>query len=486
MHLHTLSVHRLGELLGRREVSSEEVTRACLERISQVEDKIKAFITVIEEEALALARAVDEQRVRGEELSPLAGIPVAIADNICTEGVRTTCASKMLENFIPPYNAAVAERLKKAGSVLVGKCNLDEFAMGSSTGNSCFFSTGNPFDPEAVPGGSSGGAAAAVAAGEAAFALGSDTGGSIRQPAAFCGVVGLKPTYGYVSRFGLISHASSLDQIGPFTRDVTDLALVLNIICGRDDRDSTSAPVDVPDFRKYLVNDVKGLKIGLPGEYYGTDPAPRVAARLREAVRKLEELGAVCEEVSMPHTEYALPAHYIISSAEASSNLARYDGVRYGLREDAEDVLGMFQRTRGRGFGAEVKKRIMLGTYALSAGNYNDYYVKALKFRTLIKQDFARAFEKFDCLLTPTVPATAFKKGEMRDDPLAGYQSHVFTIPANLAGLPAMSLPFGLVEGLPVGLQLIARHFDEGALLRAGYALEQSSEQTGPKPDLFR
>ena len=378
MHLHTLSVHRLGELLGRREVSSEEVTRACMERISQVEDKIKAFITVIEEEALALARAVDEQRVRGEELSPLAGIPVAIADNICTEGVRTTCASKMLENFIPPYNAAVAERLKKAGSVLVGKCNLDEFAMGSSTGNSCFFSTGNPFDPEAVPGGSSGGAAAAVAAGEAAFALGSDTGGSIRQPAAFCGVVGLKPTYGYVSRFGLISHASSLDQIGPFTRDVTDLALVLNIICGRDVRDSTSAPVDVPDFRKYLVNDVKGLKTGLPGEYYGTDPAPRVAARLREAVRKLEELGAVCEEVSMPHTEYALPAHYIISSAEASSNLARYDGVRYGLRVDAGDVLGMFSKTRSRGFGAEVKKRIMLGTYALSAGNYNDYYVKAL------------------------------------------------------------------------------------------------------------
>lgn len=486
MHLHTLSVRRLGELLERKEVGSEEVTRACLERISQVEDKIKAFITIIKEEALAQARAVDDQRVRGEELSPLAGIPVAIADNICTEGVRTTCASKMLENFIPPYNAAVVERLKKAGSVLVGKCNLDEFAMGSSTGNSCFFSTRNPFDPEAVPGGSSGGAAAAVAAGEAAFALGSDTGGSIRQPAAFCGVIGLKPTYGYVSRFGLISYASSLDQIGPFTRDVTDLALILNIICGRDDRDSTSVSVDVPDFRKSLVNDVKGLRIGLPGEYFGTGLAPQVAAKLQEAVRKLEELGAVCEEVSMPHTEYALPAHYIISSAEASSNLARYDGVRYGLRVDAEDVLSMFKKTRGQGFGAEVKRRIMLGTYALSTGNFNDYYVKALKFRTLVKQDFARAFEKFDCLLTPASPATAFKTGEEREEPLAGYQSHVFTIPASLAGLPAMSLPFGLVEGLPVGLQLIARHFDESTLLRAGYALEQNSEETGPKPGLFR
>ena len=479
MDLHTISVRRLGELLARKEVGSEELTRSYLERISQVEDKTKAFITVTEEEALAQARAVDEQRVRGEDLSPLAGIPMAIADNICTEGVRTTCASKMLENFIPPYDAAVVERMKKAGSALVGKCNMDEFGMGISTENSCFFSTTNPLDPEAVPGGSNGGAAAAVAAGEAAFALGSDTEGSLRQPAASCGVVGFKPTYGRVSRYGLISCASSLDQIGPLTRDVTDLALVLNTICGRDERDSTSAAVDVPDFKKYLVNDVKGLKIGLPVEYFGAGLAPLVADKLREAARKLEEMGALCEEVSMPHTDYALPAHYIISSAEASSNLARYDGVRYGLREDAEDVLGMFKRTRGRGFGAEVKKRIMIGTYALSTGNYNEYYVKALKVRTLIKQDFARAFERFDCLLTPASPATAYKKGELKDDPLAGYQSHIFTAPANLAGLPAMSLPIGLVDGLPVGLQLIARHFDEGTLLRAGYALEQSLEQTG-------
>lgn len=483
MKLSTLSVHQLNGLMERKEVSSEELTRVHLERISQVEDEIRAFMTVTGEEALAQARAVDEKRARGEKLSPLAGIPMAIKDNICTEGIKTTCASQMLYNYIPPYDADVAERLKRAGSVLVGKCNMDEFAMGSSKGNSGFTRTRNPFDPEAVPGGSSGGSAAAVAAGEAAFTLGSDTGGSIRQPAAFCGVIGLKPTYGRVSRYGLISYASSLDQIGPFTRDMTDLALVLNTICGRDARDSTSASVDVPDFKKSLVNDVKGLKIGLLKEYFaGT--APQVAARVREAASKLEELGAICEEVAMPHTEYALPAHYIISSAESSSNLARYDGVRYGLRVGADDVLSMFKKTRSQGFGYEVKTRVMLGTHVLSAANYNDYYVKALQVRTLIKQDFARAFEKFDCLLSPASLTTAFKIQEEVDGPMAAYLSKACNVPVNLAGLPAMSLPFGMANGLPVGLQLIARHFGEETLLRVGYTLEQNTELTRPKPGL--
>lgn len=484
MQLNKLSVHDLSELIKKNEISSEEITRSHLKRISQVEAGIKAFVTVTEEEALAQAKAVDERRARGEELSPLAGIPMAIKDNICTKGVKTTCASKILNNFIPPFDATVVERLKSTGAVLMGKCNMDEFAMGSSTENSAFYSSQNPFDSQAVPGGSSGGSAAAVAAGEAVFTLGSDTGGAIRQPAAFCGVIGLKPTYGYVSRSGLISYASSLDQIGPLTRDMTDLALILNVICGHDSKDSTSAAVDVPDFTKSLVNDVKGLRIGLPKEYFGPGLAPGVAAKLQAAVRKLEELGAICEEVTLPHTEYAPAAHYIISSAEASSNLARYDGVRHGLRVEGEDVLSMFKRTRGQGFGDEVKRRIMLGTYALSTGNYDAYYTKALKVRNLIKQDFDRAFEKFDLLLTPTSPTTAFKVGEKANDPMAMYLSDAYTIPVNLAGVPAMSLPFGMVEGLPVGLQLIARQFNEETLLRVGYTLEQSTDQTRLTPVL--
>lgn len=486
MQLHTLSVHQLSELMEKKEVSSEELTRFHLERINQVEDELQAFVTITKEEALAQARAVDEKRARGEKLSLLAGIPMALKDNICTLGVKTTCASKILYNFIPPYDAGVAERLKRADAVLIGKCNMDEFAMGSSTENSGFFSTKNPFNSETVPGGSSGGSAAAVAAGEAAFALGSDTGGSIRQPAAFCGVIGLKPTYGYVSQYGLISYASSLDQIGPLTRDMTDLALILNTICGHDVKDSTTTLAEVPDFRKCLVNDIKGLRIGLPQEYFGTGIKTRLAEKIHEAIRKLEELGAICEEVALPHTEYALPAHYIISSAEASSNLARYDGVRHGLRVEAEDVLNMFKKTRSQGFGAEVKRRIMLGTHFLSTSNYEAYYVKALKVRTLIRQEFDRAFEKFDCLLTPTCPTTAFKIGEKADDPLAMYLSEICTLPVNMAGLPAMSLPFGMIEGLPVGLQLIAPHFTEGTLLRIGYTLEQSTDQTRPMPGLSR
>ncbi|MBP7331226.1 MAG: Asp-tRNA(Asn)/Glu-tRNA(Gln) amidotransferase subunit GatA [Firmicutes bacterium] len=482
MRLHTLPVHRLGELMERKEFSSEELVRNYLEHISRVEDEIKALVTVTEEAALAQARAVDEKRARGEEISPLAGIPMAITDNICTEGVKTTCASRMLYNFVPPYDADAAARLKRAGAVLMGKCSMDEFSIGPVEEESGFFSAGNPFAPDAVSAGSSGGAAA-VAAREAAFALGADTAGSLRRPAAFCGVIGFKPTYGRVSRYGLISYASSLDQIGPFTRDMTDLALVLNIICGRDAKDSTSAAVNVPDFTKSLINDVKGLRIGLPEEYFaGAEPG--VAARVREAAGKLEELGAVCEEVSMPHTAYALPAHYIISSAEASSNLARYDGVRYGLRVDAGDVLGMFSKTRSRGFGEEVKTLIMLGTYVLGAANYNDYYVKALQARTLVRQDFDRAFEKFDCLITPASPAIAHRKGKETADPLAARLSKTCSVPVNLAGVPALSLPFGLVEGLPVGLQFITRHFGEEILLRVGYTLQQNTDQTRLKPGL--
>ncbi|MGI6449189.1 MAG: Asp-tRNA(Asn)/Glu-tRNA(Gln) amidotransferase subunit GatA [Desulfitobacteriia bacterium] len=484
MQLTSLPIHRLHELMEKKEISCLELTKAYLERVSQLEEQIKAFVTVRAEEALDQARTIDEKRSRGETLPPLAGIPLAVKDDICTAGIKTTCASKILSDYIPPVDANVVKSLKSAGSILLGKSNMDEFSMGSSTENSAFYPTRNPYDHDTVPGGSSGGSAAAVAAGEAAFALGSDTGGGIRQPAAFCGVIGLKPTYGRVSRTGLISHASSLDQIGPFTRDVRDLALILNTICGRDSQDSTSAQVNVPDFTKSLKADVKGLRIGLPKEYFGADLDPRVRAKIQEAVRKLAELGASCAEVSLPHTEYAVTAHYIISCAEASSNLARYDGVRYGLRVDTEDVLSMFQKTRAQGFGSEVKRRIMLGTLNLSSAYYDTYYTEALKVRTLNKQDFAQAFEKCDCLLTPASLTTAFKLGEKTEDPLVVYQSNICTLPANLAGLPAMSLPFGTVEGMPVGLQLIARHFDEGTLLRVGYALEQSTDQTRLKPGL--
>lgn len=465
MQLHTLTVHQLSQLLADKEVSSLELTQAYLERIRQKDHELQAFVTVTGEEALAQARLVDEQRLGGEELSALAGIPMAVQDNICTAGVKTTCASRMLSHYIPPADATVMGRLKKAGSVLIGKANLDEFGMGSSTGHSACHDTRNPFDLRAVPGGSGGGAAAAVAAGEAAFALGSDTGGDIRQPAAFCGVIGLKPTYGRVPRTGLISYASSLDQIGPFARDLKDLALILKTICGHDAGDSTSVLLEVPDFRESLSNDIKGLKIGLPKEYFAAGVSPGVAARLQEAITKLEELGARCVEVTLPHTEVAAAAHYALACAEASSNLARYDGVRYGLRVEGEDVLSMFMKTRGQGFGTAVKQSIMLGTYVLSTAHYEEYYTQALKIRTLNKQDFAQVFEQVDCLLTPV-------------------RSNRCTLPANLAGLPAISLPYGLSEGMPVGLQLIARHFDETTLLTVGYTLEQTTDQTRPQPNL--
>lgn len=477
------TIHELSGLLQKKEISSEELTKVHLERIIQVEPQIQAFLTVTGEQALAQARAIDQRRSAGEKLSPLAGIPAAVKDNICTKGVRTTCGSKILYNFIPPYDATVIEKLNSAGVVLSGKCNMDEFAMGSSTENSGFAPSRNPHDLSAVPGGSSGGSAAAVSAGEAVFSLGSDTGGSIRQPAAFCGVIGLKPTYGYISRYGLVAYASSLDQIGPFTRDMTDCALVMNAITGHDAKDSTAAPVEAPDFTQYLRNDVRGLKIGLPVEYSGDGTDPAVTEALHKAADKLQELGAVVEEVSLPHTEYAMPAYYIIATAEASSNLARYDGVRYGLRVEGEDVVSMFKKTRSQGFGEEVKRRIMLGTYALSSGYYDAYYLKALKVRTLVKQDFERAFAKYDCLLTPTTPTPAFDFGA-KSDPLAMYLADVLTIPINLAGIPGLSIPFGKAFGRPIGLQLIGKPFDEGTLLRVGYTLEQNTDLTRLRPEL--
>lgn len=485
MELYYLTAHELHDLLVNRQITAEELCRAFFERIDAVEDKLKAYVTITRENALARAKEIDRQIAAGEQIAPLAGIPVAVKDNLCTEGVRTTCSSKILYNFVPPYSATVITRLNQAGAVVLGKTNLDEFAMGSSTENSGFFTTHNPWDLERVPGGSSGGSAVAVAAGEAAVALGSDTGGSIRQPAAFCGIVGLKPTYGAVSRFGLVAFASSLDQIGPLTRDVTDAALVMNVIAGPDPLDSTSAPGPVPDYTAYLQNGIEGLKIGVPKEYMGEGISPAVKQVIAEALDVLADLGAQIEETSLPHSEYALPAYYLIAPAEASSNLARYDGVRYGYRaEGAADVVDMFMKTRSLGFGPEVKRRIMLGTYALSAGYYEAYYLKALKVRTLIKQDFDRAFARYDVLLSPTTPSPAFKQGEKVADPLQMYMSDICTLAINLAGLPGISVPAGFADGLPVGMQLIGKPFDEGTLLRVAYTFEQNTEHHKARPKI--
>ncbi|MCK4261262.1 MAG: Asp-tRNA(Asn)/Glu-tRNA(Gln) amidotransferase subunit GatA [Halanaerobiales bacterium] len=475
MALYFKTAHNLLDLIQSREISVEEIIKAQFERIIAVEGQIKSYIYINKEEAFERARELDKRIKRGDEnLGGLAGIPIAIKDNVCTKGIRTTCASKMLENFVPPYDATVVGRLAQADSIMIGKTNLDEFAMGSSTENSAFFPTTNPWDIERVPGGSSGGSAAAVAAGEAVISLGSDTGGSIRQPAAFCGVVGLKPTYGRVSRYGLIAFASSLDQIGPVTRDVTDCALVMNHLVGHDAKDSTSAPYKKEDFKEALVADVKGLKIGVPIDYFGQGIDTEIIAKIKDSINKLVKLGAETAEISMPHTNTALSAYYIIAPAEASSNLARFDGVRYGYRaENARDLIDMYSTTRSEGFGDEVKRRIMLGTYALSSGYYDAYYLKAQKVRTLIKGDFDRAFEKFDVLITPTTPTTAFKKG-INKDPLAMYKSDICTVPINLAGIPAISIPVGFdSNGLPIGVQIIGRNFDESTLLRVAYTLEQ-------------
>lgn len=477
MELFELSAHELGVMMKDKKLGVVELTKAILKRIEDMDSKVGSYVTVSGEVALKKAEGIQKKIDKGDALPPLAGIPMAVKDNMCTEGILTTCASKILENFIPPYNATVVEKLEAEETILLGKLNLDEFAMGGSTENSFFKQTKNPWNLERVPGGSSGGSAASVACGEAIFALGSDTGGSIRQPASFCGVVGMKPTYGSVSRYGLVAFASSLDQIGPLTRDVTDCALVLNAITGHDAKDSTSAAVDYPDYTKALVNDVKGMKIGIPKEYMGEGLDSEVGGTIQEAIKTFERLGAKCEEFSLPITEYAIPAYYIISSAEASSNLARYDGIKYGYRaQKFTDLLDLYKQSRSEGFGTEVKRRIMLGTYALSSGYYDAYYKKALQVRTLIRNGFDQAFEKYDFVLGPTAPTTAYKIGEKVDDPLAMYLGDIYTVSVNIAGLPGLVVPCGLDSaGLPIGLQLIGKPFDESTLLRAGYTFEQNT-----------
>ena len=484
MELNALGITDLRAMLDRKEIKAGDIVDAVFGRIDAVEDRVKAFLTPTRDHAVQMAAEAQEAIEKGRS-APLLGIPLAVKDNMCTRGIRTTCASKILSTFVPPYESTVTSRLQEQGYVLVGKTNLDEFAMGSSTENSGFHTTRNPWDLERIPGGSSGGSAAAVAADECIAALGSDTGGSIRQPASLCGVVGLKPTYGRVSRYGLVAFASSLDQIGPITKNVTDSATLMNVISGRDPFDTTSAPVEVPDFTKALGRDIKGLKIGVPKEYFieGMDKA--VDASVREAIRQLTALGAVPAEVSLPHTGYAVAAYYLIATSEASSNLARYDGVKYGFREAGKDLLETYMNTRAKGFGEEVKRRIMLGTYALSSGYYDAYYKKAQQVRTLIKQDFDSAFGEVDLIVTPTSPTAAFRLGEKTEDPLQMYLSDIFTISVNLAGVPAISLPCGFTaDGLPVGLQLIGRHFDEEGILKAAYAYEQSTDWHKRKPKL--
>ena len=484
--LHQLTIHEAHELLKQRKISSTELTQSVLKRIAEVEGKVRAFVTIIEDIALNEAEKVDNHIKTSHEITPLTGIPTLIKDVICTKGIRTTCSSKILENFVPPYDATVIEKLKTQKAVIVGKANMDEFAMGSSTEHSAFFPTHNPWDLSRVPGGSSGGSAAAVAADETIYALGSDTGGSVRQPAALCSVVGLKPTYGRVSRFGLVAFASSLDQIGPLTKDVTDCALVMNAIAGYDPRDSTSVSHPVPDYTRQLIPNTKGLKIGIPKEYFVEGMQNQVRAALEAAIDKLRELGAEIDwEVSLPHTKYALAVYYILAPSEASANLARYDGVKYGFSErDASNVIETTERTRQFGFGTEVKRRIMLGTYALSAGYYDAYYVKAQKVRTLIKREFDQAFEKCDALVTPTSPIVPFKLGEKLEDPMQMYLSDICTLPINIAGIPAISIPAGFVDNLPIGMQIMGKPFSEEILLRIAFAYEQATDWHKRRPPI--
>jgi aspartyl-tRNA(Asn)/glutamyl-tRNA(Gln) amidotransferase subunit A len=480
------TIHEANQLLKSRELSSVELTRACLERIKAAEPKVHALVTVTDQLALEQADRADKLLAQKDNLSPLTGIPVLIKDNMCIRGVLTTCSSKILDSFVPPYDATVVEKLNDSGAVILGKANMDEFAMGSSTENSALFTTTNPWDLNRVPGGSSGGSAAAVAAGEAFYALGSDTGGSIRQPASFCNVVGLKPTYGRVSRYGLVAFASSLDQIGPLTQDVIDCALVLSVIAGYDPRDSTSVPRPVPSYTGCLSAELKGLKIGVPREYFVAGIQTEVETTLRAAIAKLARLGAAVDwEVSLPHTPYALAVYYIIAPSEASANLARYDGVKYGFSyQKTDNMWEAMEKTREFGFGAEVKRRIMLGTYALSAGYYDAWYLKAQKVRTLIRHEFDQLFERFDALITPTSPTVPFKIGEKTDDPLQMYLSDVCTIPVNIAGLPAMSIPAGFANGLPIGMQVIGKPFAEETILKIAYAYEQATDWHKKKPNI--
>ncbi|MFD2629530.1 Asp-tRNA(Asn)/Glu-tRNA(Gln) amidotransferase subunit GatA [Oceanobacillus kapialis] len=484
MSLFDHTIKELEEKLHNKEITIQDLVNESYQRIEQVDDKVHAFLTLNKEAALEQAKQLDEEE---DKSAALFGMPSGIKDNIVTKALRTTCASQFLDNFDDPlYNATVVEKLNKEKTITIGKLNMDEFAMGSSNENSSYEPTRNPWNTDYVPGGSSGGSAAAVAAGEVLFSLGSDTGGSIRQPAAFCGVVGLKPTYGRVSRFGLVAFASSLDQIGPITRTVEDSARVLEVIAGHDPMDSTSANVDVPAYTEALTNDVKGLKIAVPKEYLAEGVAPEVKESVLEALKVYESLGATWEEVSLPHSKYAVATYYLLSSSEASANLARFDGVRYGVRsENADNMIDMFKKSRSEGFGDEVKRRIMLGTFALSSGYYDAYYKKAQKVRTLIKNDFDKIFEDYDVVIGPTTPTPAFKVGEKVDDPLTMYANDILTIPVNLAGVPGISIPCGLSEaGLPIGLQIIGKHFDESTVFRAAHAFEKATDHHTKRPQL--
>lgn len=485
MSLFDQSIADLHQLLHKKELSVSDLVDQSFKRINEVEDKVQAFLTLNEENAREIAKALDSKLGTDEAKGLLFGMPIGIKDNIVTKNLRTTCASKILENFDPIYDATVMHKLHGAETVTIGKLNMDEFAMGSSTENSGYQKTKNPWNLETVPGGSSGGSAASVAAGEVLFSLGSDTGGSIRQPAAYCGVVGLKPTYGRVSRFGLVAFASSLDQIGPVTRTVEDNAYLLQAISGHDSMDSTSANLPVPNFVGALTGDVKGLKIAVPKEYLGEGVQDEVRESVLAALKVLEKLGATWEEVSLPHSKYALATYYLLSSSEASANLSRFDGVRYGYRtQNADNLIDMYKKTRAEGFGDEVKRRIMLGTFALSSGYYDAYYKKAQKVRTLIKQDFEKVFEKYDVIVGPTTPTPSFKLGEKTSDPLTMYANDILTIPVNLAGVPGISVPCGFSNGLPLGLQIIGKHYDEATVYRVAHAYEQATDFHKQKPEL--
>ncbi len=483
MSLAQLTLHEASDKLRKREITSVELTEAVYQRIADTDDKVHAYLTLAREAALEQANRADEKLKQARDPAPLLGIPIALKDNFLTKGLRTTCASKILGDFIPPYDATTVDRVRTAGAVIIGKTNLDEFAMGSSVENSAFFATCNPWNLERIPGGSSGGSAAAVAADECIAALGTDTGGSIRQPAACCGIVGLKPTYGRVSRYGIIAFASSMDQVGPMTKDVRDAALLLEAIAGQDPADSTSINSSVPRYSAALNGDIKGLRLGIPKEYFVSGMQIEVGEAVRSAIRELEKHGAVIEEISLPHTEYAVAVYYIVATAEASSNLARYDGMRFGRRANGKDLIETYMISRDEGFGAEVKRRIMLGTYALSAGYYDAYYLKAQRVRTLIRKDFDAAFERCDVIVTPTAPTTAFRLGEKTQDPLQMYLSDIYTISINLAGLPAISLPCGFDgEGMPIGLQIIGKHFGEATILRVADTYERATEWHKKKP----